>query len=85
MKFVTSTIGKIAVMAIIILSQIISCTTKSTRPMTNIYEEVVNSDYIETFKNIKQKIISDVENGTIPSVSISVAKDGKVIWQEAFG
>ena len=76
-----STNSKIAVIAIIAfaLSHIISCTT------TNIHEEVINSDYIETFKDIRQKVISDVENGTIPSVSISVAKDGKVVWQEAFG
>jgi len=85
MKYVTRTISKIAVMTIVILSQIISCTTRPTSPMTNIYEEVVNPDYKDIFMSIKQKIISDVENGTIPSVSISVAKDGKVIWQEAFG
>ena len=40
---------------------------------------------IETFKDIKQEVISDVEKGIVSSVSISVAKDGNVIWQEAFG
>ena len=40
---------------------------------------------VETLEDIKQKVVADVENGIIPSVSIAVAKDGEVIWQEAFG
>ena len=40
---------------------------------------------VETLEDIKQKVISDVETGIIPSISIAVAKDGNVIWQEAFG
>jgi CubicO group peptidase (beta-lactamase class C family) len=40
---------------------------------------------IETLEDIKRKVVADVEKGIIPSVSIAVAKDGEVIWQEAFG
>ena len=40
---------------------------------------------VATFRDIRRKIVSDVETGVIPSVSVSVAKDGNVIWQEAFG
>jgi CubicO group peptidase (beta-lactamase class C family) len=84
MKFVMSTISKIAAMAIIALSQI---TLGATRPISAITndKEIMTSSSIETFKDIRQKVISDVEKGIIPSVSISVAKDGNVIWQEAFG
>jgi len=85
MKFVMSTISKITVIAIIALSQIISRTTKPTITITNIDKEIMTLSYVETFKDIKQKVISDVEKGIVPSVSISVAKDGNVIWQEAFG
>ena len=77
MKFVMSTLSKIAVIAIIALSQTTSRAAKPTSAITNIDKE--------TFKDIRQKVISDVEKGIIPSVSISVTKDGKVIWQEAFG
>ena len=67
-----STNSKIAVIAIIALSHIISCTT------TNIHEEVLNSDYIETFKDIRQKVISDVENGTIPLFQSLLPKTEKL-------
>jgi CubicO group peptidase (beta-lactamase class C family) len=77
MKFIMSTISKIAVIVIIALSQITSHAAEPTSAITNIDKE--------TFKDIKQQVISDVEKGIIPSVSISVAKDGKVVWQEAFG
>jgi len=85
MKFMMSTISKIAVIAIITLSQTISSTAKPTSTTTNIDKEIMTLSFIETFKDIKQKVISDVEKGIVPSVSISVAKDGNVIWQEAFG
>ena len=77
MKFMTSTISKIVVIAIIALSQITSRPAEPSSAIANIDKEI--------FKDIRQQVISDVKNGTIPSVSLSVAKDGKVIWQEAFG
>lgn len=79
-----STISKIAVIAIIALSQTISRAAKPTSAITNIYKEITPSSSTE-IKDIRQKVISDVEKGIIPSVSISVAKDGNIIWQEAFG
>ena len=85
MKFMNRKISKTAVVAFIALNQIILCTIKPVNAIDNNDKVVVASGSMETFKDIRQKIISDVENGTIPSVSISVAKDGKVIWQEAFG
>jgi CubicO group peptidase (beta-lactamase class C family) len=77
MKFMTRRISKIALIAIIDLNQINSYAAKPSSVVTNIDKDI--------FKDIRQQVISDVENGTIPSVSISVAEDGKVIWQEAFG
>lgn len=81
MKSVMSTISKIAVIAIIASSQIIPSAAKPA----SIDKEITTSSAREKFKDIRQQVISDVEKGIIPSVSISVAKDGKVIWQEAFG
>jgi len=79
------TICKIAVIAMIASSQIILSAAKPTRPNTITDNEITISSAKKTFKDIRQQIISDVEKRIIPSVSISVAKDGKVIWQEAFG
>jgi CubicO group peptidase (beta-lactamase class C family) len=84
MKFMMSTISKIAAMAIIALSQITLSAAEPASASTG-DKEIITSSSIETFKDIRQKVISDVEKGIIPSVSISVAKDGNVIWQEAFG
>lgn len=36
-------------------------------------------------EEVRSKIKSMVENGELPSVAIAVAKDGKIIWEEAFG
>jgi CubicO group peptidase (beta-lactamase class C family) len=84
MKSAMSTISKVAVMTTIALSQITLGAAKPTSAITD-DKEMVTPSFIETFKDIRQKVISDVEKGIIPSVSISVAKDGIVIWQEAFG
>jgi CubicO group peptidase (beta-lactamase class C family) len=37
------------------------------------------------FQNVREKVISLVYDGKIASISIAVAKDGKIIWEEAFG
>jgi len=37
------------------------------------------------FQEIEQKIQSEIDKGTIPSITIAVAKDGKVIYEKAFG
>ena len=37
------------------------------------------------FSEIRSKIIKAVESGSPPSMAVAVAKDGKVLWKEAFG
>lgn len=37
------------------------------------------------FESVRQKIAGWVEKGEIPSVSVAVAKDGAIIWEESFG
>lgn len=37
------------------------------------------------FKSLQSLIMRAVRQGHLPSVSVAVAKDGKIIWQEAFG
>lgn len=39
----------------------------------------------QDFDPIKEQIQSWIEGGDIPSMSIAVAQDGKLIWKEAFG
>ncbi|MCP4726897.1 MAG: beta-lactamase family protein, partial [bacterium] len=39
----------------------------------------------ERFNAVKAVIEEAVLNGDIPSMSVAVAKDGKVIWEESFG
>jgi CubicO group peptidase (beta-lactamase class C family) len=67
------------------VSRVAGVTVPTCNTVGAMDKEVMTLSSIETFKDIKQEIISDVEKGTIPSVSIAVAKDGNVIWQEAFG
>ena len=37
------------------------------------------------FNKVRARIIREVSEGNVPSLSIAVAKNGKVIWEEAFG
>ncbi len=37
------------------------------------------------FNKVRSTIIEAVTNGDIPSMSVAVAKNGKIIWQESFG
>lgn len=37
------------------------------------------------FQNVREKVIGLVNEGKVASISIAVAKDGKIIWEEAFG
>jgi len=34
---------------------------------------------------VREKIVRQVEEKRIPSVSLAVIKDGEIIWEEAFG
>jgi CubicO group peptidase (beta-lactamase class C family) len=38
-----------------------------------------------SFEEVKKTIMKAVNSGKVPSISVAVAKDGKVIWEEAFG
>jgi len=37
------------------------------------------------FNDVRARIIREVSEGNVPSLSVAVAKNGKVIWEEAFG
>jgi CubicO group peptidase (beta-lactamase class C family) len=37
------------------------------------------------FNEVRTKIINMIDSGKIPSIAVAVAKDGKIIWLEAFG
>jgi len=37
------------------------------------------------FDAVRSHILEELRKGEIPSVSVAVAKDGKIIWEEAFG
>jgi len=39
----------------------------------------------ERFQEVRATIVALVKNGEIPSMAVAVAKDGRVIWEEAFG
>ena len=39
----------------------------------------------EKFTTVRSKIIKLVESDKLPSVSVAVAKDGRIIWEESFG
>jgi len=39
----------------------------------------------DRFDNIRDTIIKKVENGEIPSLSLAVSENGKIIWMESFG
>ena len=45
-------------------------------------DNVVTTD---KFSSIKDTIISKIENGDIPSLSVAVMQNGKIIWMESFG
>ena len=36
-------------------------------------------------RSVRSEIIELVSNGKVPSISIAVAKDGEIIWEESFG
>ncbi|MFB3853547.1 MAG: serine hydrolase domain-containing protein [Vicinamibacterales bacterium] len=37
------------------------------------------------FQAVRATILEAVKDGSVPSISVAVAKDGKVIWEESFG
>lgn len=37
------------------------------------------------FDEVKRMILKEIDEGTIPSASVAVAKDGEIIWLESFG
>lgn len=37
------------------------------------------------FRQLEEQINKEISNGTIPSISIAVAKDGKIIYEKSFG
>jgi len=37
------------------------------------------------FQNVRGKVIGLINDGKVASISIAVAKDGKIIWEESFG
>jgi CubicO group peptidase (beta-lactamase class C family) len=38
-----------------------------------------------SFEEVKETILKAVNSGKVPSISVAVAKNGKIIWEEAFG
>ncbi len=41
--------------------------------------------YSKRFHEVRNKVFNVVNGGEVPSLSIAVAKDGNIIWEEAFG
>ncbi len=39
----------------------------------------------DQFAELRAEIMASVENGEVPSLAVAVARDGQVIWSEAFG
>lgn len=44
-----------------------------------------NSSTLDSFRNVKSFIKSQMIKTRTPSISIAVAKDGKIVWEESFG
>ena len=45
----------------------------------------LNQKALMQFESVREKIREWVEKGEVPSVSVAVAKDGQIIWEESFG
>ena len=41
-----------------------------------------NSD---NFTQVRSRILDHMEENNIPSISVAVAKDGRILWEESFG
>ena len=39
----------------------------------------------ERFSTVRDLIIEQISTATVPSIAVAVAKDGKIVWEEAFG
>ena len=68
---------KISLVLLILSILIISCSDKSRTSKTTIPSD--------RFKNIKDSISIKIDNGDIPSLTVAVFENGKIIWMEAFG
>jgi len=51
--------------------------------VSDIYGEGTNTSYC--FEEVKNFISTELRNKTAPSIAVAVAKDGQIIWEEAFG
>lgn len=45
----------------------------------------INIATTDRFSNIKDSISKKIDNGDIPSLSVAVVENGKIIWMESFG
>ena len=48
-------------------------------------EKSSHPEFDPRFQDIREKVISLINEGKVASMSIAVAKDGEVLWEEAFG
>ena len=85
------TILKISV-AILLFSQLIGCidTNQSGDHQAIISDSIkiepyINPDYQNQIEKQQKKLLSYIKNNEIPSVSIAVAKNGEIIWEQGFG
>ena len=46
---------------------------------------IVRSQIDDRLQNVRSEIIELVSSGEVPSISVAVAKDGDIIWEESFG
>ena len=58
----------------------------ASRPLNESFEKfTVKSAHSDIFSSARSKILESLKKTKVASISIAVAKDGKIIWEEAFG
>ena len=43
------------------------------------------SEHNDRFTEVRTKILKSMEENNVPSIAVAVAKDGAILWEEAFG
>ncbi|NIM47988.1 MAG: serine hydrolase [Gemmatimonadales bacterium] len=72
----TAVLCAIALVSVLAFGSNLSPTAEGKKP-----QQVRNAE----FDAVKAMILKEIEERTIPSASVAVAKDGEIIWLESFG
>lgn len=74
---------KLYTILVLLLLSIYSNVQADLKPITPFFS--AQDEITDVFENVRVKILDHMQEKNVPSISVAVAKDGAIIWEESFG